>query len=193
MHPPLFRPHPDCSDVSQSWLFTFHFFTIHFFSWLNSLWLVIQSIISVSQPSFCFSLWLIQWFVQISGKWVGKCNEIKYEMDYCFRQEKNQTRIKNLEKARAKNERFVALLAEDKAGREALEAKKIRESGGTTTTNWAVSASILTVDSPVLYFLTCMYAVLYIVIEHCSTRLSLAFLLLWKCKCDRQLILQWVL
>jgi COX assembly protein 2 len=40
------------------------------------------------------------------GKWFGACNDAKYEMDKCFREEKEQKRKANMEKARAFDQKF---------------------------------------------------------------------------------------
>ena len=45
------------------------------------------------------------------GKWVGACNSIKEELDWCLRKEKEAVRDANLIKARAWDAKFEAYVA----------------------------------------------------------------------------------
>jgi COX assembly protein 2 len=58
MHPPLFRPHPICSEL-------------------------VNKLVQCHKDNEI-------------GKFFGACNEIKSEMDQCFRMEKEEKRLANL-------------------------------------------------------------------------------------------------
>ena len=51
------------------------------------------------------------------GKFVGKCNELKAELDWCFRMEKEEKRVANMTRARDFDAKFEKYLA-------AIDAKK---------------------------------------------------------------------
>lgn len=73
MHPPLFRPHPDCSHL-------------------------VDLLVKCHEE-------------KPMGKFFGACNDFKYQMDKCFKQEKDKKRIENLQKARDIEARFEQRLA----------------------------------------------------------------------------------
>jgi COX assembly protein 2 len=89
MHPPLHRPHPNCSHL-------------------------VQMLIDCHEEH--------KW-----GKFLGACNDIKAEMDWCFKEEKEEKRLKNLAKARQFDEAFekhVAKLELAKQKQAELAGKK---------------------------------------------------------------------
>ena len=74
MHPPLFRPHPKCSDF-------------------------VDMLVKCHQENSF-------------GKFFGACNEVKAEMDRCFKAEKEEKRRANMQRSREVEERFQRKLAE---------------------------------------------------------------------------------
>ena len=71
------------------------------------------------------------------GKFVGKCNELKAELDWCFRMEKEEKRVANMTKARefdAKFEQYLANVAakSEKRMDPTLHQRERKKSGGST-------------------------------------------------------------
>ena len=73
MHPPLFRPHPNCEDI-------------------------VKALVACHEEN--------KW-----GKFLGSCNDVKAQLDACFKSEKEEKRAANLKKARDFDERFERHLA----------------------------------------------------------------------------------
>ena len=80
MHPPLFRPHPQCSDY-------------------------VDMLVKCHQEN-------------TFGKFIGACNDIKAQMDHCFKAEKEEKRRANMQRSKEVEERFQRKLAE-------LQAKRV--------------------------------------------------------------------
>jgi len=90
MHPPLGRPHPECTDI-------------------------IERLVACHEQHKL-------------GKWFGACNDVKAELDWCFRKEKELKRDANLKQARewdAKFEKYVEKKRQmQQAAADATDGKK---------------------------------------------------------------------
>jgi len=62
------------------------------------------------------------------AKFVGVCNEQKWALDRCLREEKKINRKKNQEKAKEERKRFLARIAAREAAKQEEQEKAIKQS-----------------------------------------------------------------
>jgi hypothetical protein len=124
MHPPLFRPHPDCQAVTLTAPLLTHFshlsyllvpFLHHHLSQLSFLQLIQALVVCHNQNPYGQSLshFLLSVFLFFSpsvGKFIGFCNLEKVAIDQCFAEEKKLKLKTN--RLKRKDDGFQEYLAE---------------------------------------------------------------------------------